>query len=179
MFDIDSKGKIIIKPEMLMLDFFKVIYDSHKMEHALKVFAFIYFRYDLKSPYKRSYDDSEIEDKVISDIFRNETWVPDEQVREAGKKYEELQNVKSLATLRAAENALAQITQYFNDFNINDIALDKRHLAVNNMMKNLEELDEVIDKISSARKRVESELLNKSIAGKRKLGKREMPKEKD
>jgi len=44
------------------------------------------------------------------------------------------------------------------------------------MMKNLEELDEVIDKISNARKRVESDMLNKNIAGKRKLGKREIPK---
>jgi hypothetical protein len=176
MFDINEKGIVIVKPEFLLIECFKKIYDKYPRDKALQIFAFIYFMHDYKSPYKRSYELSELEEKVKVDIFNTTDWTPDEDILEAGKKYDELQQVKSLKTLVAAEQALSQITQYFNDFNINTIPDVRRHQTVNSMMKNLEELDEVIDKISNARKRVESDMLNKNIAGKRKLGKREIPK---
>jgi len=175
MFDIDSKGIVVIKPEFLLVKEFKDLWESDKLDKIHKLFAYIYFKYDFKSPYRNSYEEEELEERLLKDVLQVTSWKPSDLVQKAETKYQELQQTKSLKTLQSAENALTQISYYFNDFDINSIPEASKHQAVNNMMRNLKELDDVIGKIESARKRVESELISRS-SGKRKLRKRELPK---
>ena len=176
MFDLNNKGIVIVKPELLNIKAFKDLYESDKQEKVNKLFAYIYFKHDFKSPYRNSYEEHEIEEKLLVDVIQSLKWKPNALVKTAELKYQELQQTKTLKTLQSAENALSQISIYFNAFDITIVGEAQKHIAVNNMMKNLKELDEVVAKIDSARKRVESELMTKVLAGKRKLQKRELPK---
>lgn len=171
----DNKGVIGVKPELLMIKAFKDLWESDKPEKVRKYFAYIYFKHDFKSPYKHRYEEHEMEEKLLKDVIQQKTWKRSLLVKDAELKYQELQQTKSLKTLQSAENALLQINLYFNDFILEDIPERLRHTAVKNMMSNLKEIDDVIDKIEKARRRVEEELVSKALAGKRKLGKRELP----
>ncbi len=175
MFNLDSKGIVIIQPEFLTIKAFKNLWESDKPDKVYKLFAYIYFKHDFKSPYKNSFEDNEIEEKLLVDIIQNIKWTPSSLVKEAELKYQELQHTKSLKILHSAENALFQINQYFNDFDIVEITGDNKHAAISSLMKNLKDLPEVISKIGDARKRVENELTTRKLSGKRKLRKRELP----
>lgn len=176
MFDIDANNKIVISPEMLLIQCFKDIHENYSQEEAFKYFSFIYFKHNHKSPYKKVYRGTELDSKIKEEVIGDSKWTPDKEVLdEAVEIYNSLQYVKSLQALDAAEETLGQITKYFNEFDLDTIPEEKKHTAINNVMRNLKELDDVVDKISSVRKRVEAEMLNKN-AGRRKLGKREIPK---
>jgi uncharacterized protein YqgQ len=176
MFDLNSKGIVTVKPELLLIKEFKELWKTDVPDKVIKVFAYIYFKNDFKSPYRNSYTENEIESILKEDVLQNKKWKPTKLVLAAEKKYQELQQTKSLKTLQSAENALAQINLYFNEFNISEVEESSKHQVVNNMMKNLKELDEVISKIENAKKRVEEELTTRKLTGKKTLRKRELPK---
>jgi len=176
MFDLNSKGIVTVRPELLLIKEFKALWETGEPDQVIKVFAYIFFKHDFKSPYRNSYTELEIERILKEDILHNKKWKPTKIVLAAEAKYQELQQTKSLKTLQSAENALAQINIYFNDFNIYNVEENSKHQVVNNMMKNLKELDEVIGKIENAKKRVEEELTTRKLTGKKTLRKRELPK---
>lgn len=178
MFELDSKGTVRISPEYLTIKEFKELLDSDKYDKVLPLFSYIFFKHDYKSPYRKSFTPEVIEIKLKEDVLMNKKWTANKLVLAAEEKYKELRQTKSLKALQAGENALAQINRYFNEFDIDEIPLATKHTIVNNMMRNLKELDEVIAKIENARKRVEEELTTKTLSGKKRLRKRELPKDK-
>ena len=178
MFDVDSKGVVIVKPEFLSIKEFKDLLKGSTKDKSKKLFAYIYFKHDFKSPYRNSYGPDEIEGKLLKDVLQVDKWKPTNEVIAAEAKYLELQQTKTLKTFLAAENALTQISKYFDDFDIETTAESAKHQVVSNMMKNLKDLNDVIQAIEQARKMVEEELTTKVLAGKRKLRKRELPKSK-
>lgn len=177
MFDLDSKGIVIVQPEFLLIKAFKDLWDSGKPDKVNPLFAYIYFKHDFKSPYRKSFTEEEIEIKLREDIIQNKKWTPNDLVLKAEEKYIELRQTKSLKVLQSGENALSQINKYFNEFSIDELPIASKHQAVNNIMKNLKELDEVIAKFENARKRVEEELTTKTLSGNKRLRKRELPKD--
>ncbi len=175
MFDLDKNNKVILKPEMLLIKVYKEVNDKYSLEEAYNHFAYVFFKHDFKSRYRDVYDGDELDAKIREEIIGNLDWVPGDEITELERIYKELQNVKSLQTLYSAEKALAQVSKYFDEFDVDELPDNTKHSAVNNVMKNLKELSEVVDQIGRARTRVEKELQNKSLAGKRRLGKRELP----
>lgn len=176
MFDLNSKGTVTVQPQFLTIKEFKDLWESGTPEEVMPLFSYIFFKHDFKSPYRRSYDEDTIEKKLKQDILQNNRWKPNKLVKEAEIKYKELQHTKTLKTLHSAEKALEQINKYFEEFDIDSLPSQGKHLAVNQMMKNLKEIDEVVSKIDQTRKKVEEELTTRVLAGKRKLRKRELPK---
>lgn len=178
MFELDKNGVVKIKADLLLIKAFKELYDSDKQEKINKLFAYIYFKHDFKSPYKKQYTSEQIEKALLVDILEVKAFKPNKLLIAAEKKYVELQQTKSLKTLASAERALNQIDIYFESIDIMNIPEDKRDAAAKNIMTNIKEIDEVTARMESARRRVEQELSIKILSGKKKLGKRELPKDK-
>jgi len=176
-FDLDRSGNVKVNPEFLLIKEFKKLEEKYK-EQTAKYFAYIYFKNDFKSPYRSSYEEPELSNIIKKDIIENMQWEPDNVIIKAEKKYNELQETKTLKTLLSAEKALLQVRKYFDEFNLEDVEEDKKHIAVKNLMTNLKEVDDVVAKIESARTRVEKELTTKTLTGKKVLRKRELPKNK-
>lgn len=182
MFDIGVDNLVILKnPEILLVKEFKTLWDTDKSkgkEAVMKLFAYIYFKHDFKSPYRKSYAQEEITDILKKDLQFESSWKPTEHIQAAEKKYVELQTSKSLKAIISAETALEQITDYFNTFKLNDLEIEDRADAIKKLMDNLKNLDDVVAKLSAARERVEKELESKKLAGTKILTSRELPKSK-
>lgn len=172
---------VTIQPEILLIPEFKVLWDLDKdinKVNCYKQFTYIYFTEDFNSPYKKSYTGEELYTKVIKDVFGDKEFKVSKDVLDAKNKYVELKTTSTMKLLNSAEKAIVQITQYFNDFNVEDLIGDKKHIAINNTIKNLKELDDLTLKLQSTKKRVEKELEAEKMSGKRTLGKRELPPSK-
>jgi hypothetical protein len=172
---------VIIQPEILLIPEFKILWDLDKdinKVNCYKQFTYIYFTEDFNSPYKKSYSGKELEDKVIKDIFEGKEFKISKEILAAKEKYIELKTTATMKLLNSAEKAMKEITKYFNDFNVEDLIGDKKHIAINNTIKNLKELDDLTLKLQSTKKRIEKELEAEKMSGKRTLGKRELPPNK-
>lgn len=182
MFDIDSNNNIIIKePVLLLIQEYKIIWDSDTSKsksQALKDLAFTYLKYDFKSPYRNAYEMSEIDEIIKRDLDLPKKWNESNEIKLAGKKLQELQTTKSLKTLLSAELALEQIIKYFEGFKLDSIDKEDRADAVSKLMNNIKNIDDVVGKLESAKKRVIEELETKKLSGTKVLSPRELPKSK-
>jgi hypothetical protein len=182
MFDIDTNNNVIIKePIILAIKQFKEIWDSDKSKNKSKAYkdlSYLYLRYDFKSPYRNAYTSKELPEVLKRDLDLDSTWEESDILKEAGKKYLDLQTTKSLKVLMAAESALEQITSYFNDFDITVLPEDKKAEAIRKLMSNMKSIDEIVAKLESAKDRVSKELHVSKLSGTKVLGSRELPKNK-
>lgn len=182
MFDIDSNNNIIIKePIILLIKEYKTLWDKDKSKNksqVLKDFAYIYFKNDLKSPYRRRFSEEELEIEVIRDLELGDKWKPSKEIMNAEEKYKELQQTKSLKVLQAAEKAMDQIIEYFNNFKLSSIKEEDKADVVTKLMKNIQGVDDTVGKLEMAREKVARELEDKKLSGKKVLSSRELPKSK-
>jgi hypothetical protein len=166
-------------PEILIIPAFKEIWDKDKTKdkiNALQTLAYIYFKYDLKSRYRNSYQGKELDERIKEDLFGSKTFKFTNDISGAEKIYDSLQTSKSLKLLLAAESAMDQITNYFSNFDLENIEEADRPDVINKLMRNLKEVDEVSSKLETAKKKIEEDLLAKIHSTRRKLSKWEIPK---
>ena len=150
-------GKVQIETENLTIPEFKIIYERDKSKDksvAFNELCYIYHIADYKSIYN-NYDDIEKESKVLNDYFKGSNWRPDEIVKEASKRYNELRETPSMRLLKATRKALSKVVDYFNTVDLNE--RDAKGAIVNrigdltgsagNVGKLVESLDKVEEKI--------------------------------
>ena len=173
MFEIDKNGEILVQPHFLLLDVFKEIKRLYK-ERYMKAFAYVYYISDFKSPYRNSYKEEELHDKIYGDLDMK-GMVVGEAIKRAVDKYKELQQVKSLKIFDAADKALSQVTDYFNNFNAAELPIERRDDIVNKVMKNLGEVGTLVTALETARKKVEQDISDKKLKGTQIVRSREIP----
>ncbi len=170
------------EPGVLLISEFKKIWDADKTKDkdlALKIFAYIYFKSDFKSPYRNSKTVEELPVvlKVDLNLPKDFTETKDMQLAEA--KYIDLQTTKSLKMILSAEKSLDQITKYFDAFDITKItAEDDKASAISKLMSNLKQVDEVATKLEFVKDKIAKELQTKKLSGSKVLSSRELPKSK-
>ena len=179
MLTLNEHNMVIPNAETLIIPAFKDIWDNDKSKDkvtALKTLTYIYFKHDIKSKYRNSYFDKELEDALKRDLFGNKDYKFDKDISNAESVYSELQTSKSLKLLLAAEKAMEQVTRYFDGFDLDEVNAEDRPDVIAKLMKNIKEVDEVSSRVETARKKIEEDLLAKSLSSKRKLSKWEIPK---
>jgi hypothetical protein len=182
MFDIGSNNKVVIKePSLLLIEEFKAIWEKDKTKEkstALKEFAYIFLKNDFKSSYRNGYSIEELPKVLKRDLSLPKNWKASESILKAEEKYVSLQTSKSLKLLMSAEQALEQVREYFDSFDITKIAEEKKAEAISKLMNNLKNIDEVVGKLEVAKRRVAEDLKSKTLSGKKVLTSRELPKNK-
>lgn len=176
----ELKGsKVTVKPEILLIPEFKMIWDRDKSagkDMAINEFSFIYFVSDYKSVYRNHYNNDELLEKVKNDVVRDAKWKIDRYVVAAITKYKELQETKSMKALNTAEKALEKIQIYIDNMEFT-VEVDplKAMKFVNDFTK---DLSKVITSIQQTRELVEKEIVQKKhqTRGAGELRKRELPK---
>lgn len=182
MFDIGPNNTIVIKEvEVLMIKDFNKLWVRDKSKdksQAYKDFAYIYFKNDFKSPYRNSFSEEEIDEVLIIDLDLGKDWSVTPLLKAAEEKYIQLQTTKSLKMLIAAERAMEQITLYFNTYDVGSIPEEKKADSIKKLMDNLKNVDDVVGRLESAKRKVAEELITQKISGGKKLSSRELPKSK-
>lgn len=150
-------GEVVITPETLALPFFKVIWNRDKSktkENATKELNYIVFKNKYDSPYV-SYPESERGKVISKDVFGNENYEPDELVLEAEKRYNELQDTRSLRFLRSQYVVIDQLIEY--NLSLQSKTLDDK--IVRNLMASLKDSAATIKSLDSIEKQVQKEQL--------------------
>jgi len=183
MFDIDINNNVIIRePGVLLISDFKKIWDSDKSKHkdeALKIFAYIYFKCDFKSPYRNTKTKEELPGVLIEDLKLPKDFKETKEILLAEEKYVDLQTTKSLKMILAAEKALDQVTKYFENFDISKVKEeDDKATSISKLMGNLKQVDEVAMKLETVKDKIAKELETKKLSGTKVLSSRELPKNK-
>ena len=171
-------NRVAVSPEALTIKGFKDIWErdnSRNKDVAVAELSFVFYTTDYKSVYL-AYDADAREQKVIADVIFKKNWKPDTLVKEAQKKYAELQQTPSMALLKDAEIALDKIRYYFRNI---DIVQDVDGSLTKTLIANIEKLGGVIKGLNMLRELVDKEITeNKRLRGSGTLGMREIPKKK-
>ena len=169
LFDIDN-NKVIIHPEALLIQSFKLLWDRDKSKDkstAMKEIAYVYFMTDFKSPYDR-YDSEEKKLQVGADIVGNGKYTPDDKVVAAMTTYKNLQQTFSMKFLESAKVAAKELMNFFNSVDLNERTnsggvvykpVDITN-ALSQSVKVIEALDKWTEKVQK-----EQELTDKKITG--------------
>jgi hypothetical protein len=155
-----SNNQPIVTTEALLIKQFKDLYDRDRSKNkdlAHKELAWVYFTTDYKSKYL-TYDIETREEILKEDLNLNKTWEPDELIKLAQDKYDQLQQTPTLNYLRSMLNAQQKSTDYFNsvDYSLLDAkgrpvyTIEKINSAMANAAK-------VVDTIEKLKEKVEKE----------------------
>ena len=163
-------NRVAVSPEALTIKAFKDIWErdnSRNKDVAVAELSFVFYTTDYKSVYL-AYDADAREQKVIADVIFKKNWKPDTLVKEAQKKYAELQQTPSMALLKDAEIALDKIRYYFRNI---DIVQDVDGSLTKTLIANIEKLGGVIKGLNMLRELVDKEITeNKRLRGAGTLG---------
>jgi len=171
-----ENNRVTFSPEALLVKEFKTLWDrdsSKHKEYATEELGYVFYMSDYKSAYL-AYDADARENKVTNDVITKKGWKPDDKIREAIKKYGELQETPSMGLLKDAECALDKIRYYFKN---GDITTDVEGTLTKTLIANVEKLGGVIKGLSSLRDMVDKEVSESMrVRGSGRLGMRETPK---
>ena len=165
LFDIVG-GNVIMNPTILWIPEFKVLWDRDKTKHkgtAVKEISYIVLLYSFKSPYL-AYSEKDRRIKILQDYFNGEDWKPDDTVKAAIKRYNELQETATTRLLNASLRLCDKVTEYFDsiDFNQKD-KLGKPIHTLNDVVKNMKDVGPVVKSLESLKDQVLKEQMDKSI----------------
>jgi len=164
LFDI-VQGEVVMNASSLWIPEFRKVWDRDKDEHkriAHAEITYIVFMYDFTSPYQ-SYNEAERKEKIVKDYLKDiPKWKPDKLVNMAIKKFNELQSTPTLKLLRAVQNSMEMVTNFFNTAEEKD---------VNNIMKHSEKIGHLVKSIDILTKQVEKEMAeNSAVRGGQGIG---------
>lgn len=110
---------MIVKPELRLIPQFKKIItrdkDRYKRQSLLE-FAFIYYMYDYKSPYM-NISDVDRQSQIIRHLKLGDTWLPDQDIKDAVTQYLEFQETPSIKALKSTRNALLNASKVIDVMN--------------------------------------------------------------
>ena len=164
LFDIQN-GNVVINPTVIWIPEFKKIWDrdrSKTKEKASREISYIVFLHSFQSPYQ-AYTEKDRESKILQDYFKDSPdWKPDEDVKAAIKKYNELQDSAALRLLRTSKKALEKIEEFMDSAAPEDV--DK-------IVKNTKELGNIMHSLDNLEKQVQKQQLEKaSVRGGQDVG---------
>jgi len=179
LFDVDNNNNVTVKPEALLIQGFKVLWDRDKTKNktvAIKELAYIYFISDFKSSYQ-SYSVEERHAQVCFDlgvaINKDE-----EAIINAIAVYKRTQNTFSMTFLESAKRAARELINFFNTVDLNERTERGNPVykpsditnALSSSVKVIEALDKWTEKVQQ-----ELELTDEKIRGGGQIGYFENP----
>jgi len=172
LFDI-VKNEVQLSPTTLAVPPIKALWDRDKAKskhNAYKEICYVVFISDFYSPY-RDLPEYEREAMVRRDLFKSESWEPDNVVREALKSYKRLQETTYTRLLESALKAADKLAGYFDtvDFKETDGYGKPKHSA-KDLAINLKSVGEIVRSLTTLRKQVETELIEGSVRGNTDIG---------
>lgn len=115
MFDIQG-DKIRLNVEDLAIPPFKDHYNGAKNKsEALKEIEYVVWLYRWNTPYE-AYPVSERASVVAKDVFKNENYVPSEEVKELSRRFIEFQETPGTRLLTASQTAAEGLIAALNDY---------------------------------------------------------------
>lgn len=178
LFDI-VQSKIILDPDVLAIPQIAKVWNRDKSvskEKAYNEVSYIVFLCAFNSPYRDLSEDVK-EKTIIKDVFGTEDWKPDEVIKKAIDKYEQLQETRHLRMLRSYEHIEDEITAYNNRIDLDAVDdFGKPLYNIKDIVQNAEKIGNIIKSISMLNKQVRSEIEEKSARGQTEIGLYEVPK---
>lgn len=165
LFDIVG-GNVIMNPTILWIPEFKFLWERDKTKHkgnAVKEISYIVFLYSFKSPYL-AYSERDRKIKILQDYFGGQEWEPDEPVKAAIKRYNDLQETATTRLLNASLRLCDKVTEYFDsiDFNEKD-KMGKPIHTLNDVVKNMKDVGPVVKSLETLKDQVLKEQMDKTI----------------
>jgi hypothetical protein len=175
LFDLDSNHKVVIHPEALLIQSFKVLWDKDKSKEkiqAMKELAYVYFMTDFKSPYDK-YDAKEKSFQVSNDVMGNSEYKPTELVLNAIANYKNLQQTFSMKFLESAKTAARELMRFFDTVDLSE-RTDKGSPiykpaditnALSQSVKVIEALDRWTEKVQKEQELTDTKITGGGTAG--------------
>ena len=154
MFDIKG-DKILLNTDDLAIPAFKDYYNSAKdKSQALKMMEFIIWRYKWNSPYE-AYPENERTQKVAKDIFNVDNYIPDSNLKELIKRFNEFQETPVTRLLSASRSASEGLIQALNDYSNGIMDIDTA-IKVTRILK---DVGSIVKSLDIAMKQAKAEQL--------------------
>ena len=172
LFDFDKEGNLVFSKHALLIKQFKEIWDRDRSlghRKALQEFMYVYCMSDYKSEYN-GYG-IEKEKTIIEDVITIKNWKPDEVVKDAIEKYNELQLTSSMRHLMSIKKGLESLTEYYKTLIFD--GEDKESILnfdPTKLQKALKNTDEMMDMYLKVEKKVLGEEVDARIRGAGKIG---------
>ena len=184
LFDIE-RGRLILNPNSLYVPEFRRIWERDKMstkDQATKEIAYVTFMCNLsnKNPYN-AYSERDKAIKITQDIFGDINYKPDDVIKEAMKKYTEMQSTTYTRLLKSSLKAADKLAEYFEmlDFTKLD-SMGKPVYTVRDLGFSLKEVGNIIKSLTSLEKQVQKDQLESvKVRGDNEIGMYETPKKKN
>lgn len=123
MFDILG-NKIQLKTDELAIPPFKDFYNNAEDKAlAIKKIEFIIWRYKWNSPYE-AYPEKDRTWRVAKDVFNDSNYVPDDEMEELAKRFNEFQETPMTRLLRSSKNAAEGIMNAMDSYAEQELDID-------------------------------------------------------
>lgn len=154
MFDIQG-DKIKLNVEDLAIPPFKEYYENSKdKDQAIKEIEFIIWRYKWNSPYE-AYPENERTQKVAKDVFNADNYIPDANLKELIKRFNEFQETPGTRLLSASRSASEGLIQALNDYSNGIMDIDTA-IKVTRILK---DVGSIVKSLDIAMKQAKAEQL--------------------
>lgn len=143
-------GEVVMNASSLWIPEFRKVWNRDKSEYkkvAHNEITYIVFMYDYSSPYM-VYNAEEREDKIINDYFQDlPDWEADKLVKDAVKKFREMQETPTLKLLNAVNKSIGVATTFFEKSTEGDMeGIMKYGERIGNLVKSLDGLTKQVEK---------------------------------
>ncbi len=161
LFEFDRE-RVVPKPHTLLITEFKKVWDRDKSKDkglALRELAFVFYLMNYKTVYLNTIPE-EREQAIISDLFpENSQWVPDELVKVACRKYDEMQVTPAMRFLQSQLYALEQSMGYFNSVDYKKMDTKGKPIYdISSVTNSMSKSAAVLDSLEKISDRVRKEL---------------------
>ena len=152
MFDIQG-SKIKLSIDDLSIPPFKDYYNEAKDKTlALKEIEYIVWLYKWNTPYE-AYPEKERSWRVAKDVFNDEHYVPDADVQELAKRFNEFQETPMTRLLTSSKHAAEAIMDVMNNYSGSDLDID----SATKVSKLLKDISGIIKSLDMAMKQAKAE----------------------
>lgn len=170
--------KLKISPYALTIAEFKAVWERDKSstkDRAVQELSFVFLVSAYHSPY-RAYDSKERILRVANDVVTLDKWIPDDLVKAAVAKYEELELTPTLALLTDVEEGIFKLRSFFKTV---DVTKDEKGSKIASLIRSIGSISDVIKSMAILRQQVEKEM-SVGVTGRagRQIGARELPPDK-
>jgi len=149
-----TNRELRINPAMLSIKEFRVLWDG---DNPIEELSYVYFYADWQSPYKNK------EKKIKDAVITKTDWKVDARIKNAIKKYEELQEeTTSISLLKEVEKNIGRIREYLQSISLTAPQKGERDPA-GDMIKNMKELMTLDEDVAARKARIEEELKKASV----------------
>jgi len=166
----EYKGyRVFLKPEIREIKEFRKLSANDRSvdkNKSTKLFLYIYHMMDYRSPYS-IYNGDERHKKVIKDIDVDLDWRPESDVKDAMKKYAELNETPTIKSVKAIKDSLITSSKAINtlqkkiesDLNDENVDIDTVIANVENLLRLADKLPSAIKSLSALEEKAKSEQL--------------------